>query len=506
MIEASYKGGVLPEMISKIIRFFITIIGAIIGLEIVGYFLPVFTTLVDWELAETMSMGVRGLGVLVGAFIGFVITPSLKKLWFHISGWVEAFLQKTPVQDLVFGAIGLIIGLIIANLLSAPFYRIKILGVVLPIFSSLVLGYLGMVVAVKKRNDLPNLFAGFPRLMERGSGASKDKVKLEAKAQCKILDTSVIIDGRIADIYESGFLEGTLVIPGFVLEELRHIADSSDLLKRNRGRRGLDILNQIQKQSSARVQIYEKDFDDIVEVDSNLALIDPLSGTVLDAGKRIIPGQSRHRELIPNIPYSPPPAQDKTDPLIVETEDAFIRILDGEENKDLKLDRFLADTFLNISRFSAKEIVKRAGLDENTTWKTTTYPERSRLWNIFEQTINPKYWEPHLILKPDKMGYEEFIPVRPTGFKPELLLSFFSVNKMLDFYFTQSAKQRRLQSHKSQLVKGINQTLKRYHKKIALQENEFIQAENAEYLRIEGELLLANLHQLRGGRKGNRGN
>lgn len=234
---------------------------------------------------------------------------------------------------------------------------------------------------------------------------------------------------------------------------------------------------------------------------SNLALIDSLSGTVLDAGKRIIPGQSRHRELIPNIPYSPPPAQDKTDPLIVETEDAFIRILDGEENKDLKLDRFLADTFLNISRFSAKEIVKRAGLDENTTWKTTTYPERSRLWNIFEQTINPKYWEPHLILKPDKMGYEEFIPVRPTGFKPELLLPFFSVNKMLDFYFTQSAKQRRLQSHKSQLVKGINQTLKRYHKKIALQENEFIQAENAEYLRIEGELLLANLHQLRGGER-----
>lgn len=272
----------MPEMISKIIRFFITIIGAIIGLEIVGYFLPVFTTLVDWELAETMSMGVRGLGVLVGAFIGFVITPSLKKLWSHISGWVEAFLQKTPVQDLVFGAIGLIIGLIIANLLSAPFYRIKILGVVLPIFSSLVLGYLGMVVAVKKRNDLPNLFAGFPRLMERGSGASKDKVKLEAKAQCKILDTSVIIDGRIADIYESGFLEGTLVIPGFVLEELRHIADSSDLLKRNRGRRGLDILNQIQKQSSARVQIYEKDFDDIAEVDSKLVrLAKVLEGKVI---------------------------------------------------------------------------------------------------------------------------------------------------------------------------------------------------------------------------------
>ena len=86
----------------------------------------------------------------------------------------------------------------------------------------------------------------------------------------KILDTSVIIDGRIADICKTGFIEGTLVIPGFVLEELRHIADSSDSLKRNRGRRGLDILNKIQHELKMDVEIYEGDFEDIAEVDSKL--------------------------------------------------------------------------------------------------------------------------------------------------------------------------------------------------------------------------------------------
>ena len=104
----------------------------------------------------------------------------------------------------------------------------------------------------------------------------------EAGSAPKILDTSVIIDGRIADICKSGFIEGDLVIPGFVLEELRHIADSSDLLKRNRGRRGLDILNKIQKELEFKVQICERDYDDIAEVDSKLVrLAQDMKGKIL---------------------------------------------------------------------------------------------------------------------------------------------------------------------------------------------------------------------------------
>jgi len=101
-------------------------------------------------------------------------------------------------------------------------------------------------------------------------------------SQSKILDTSVIIDGRIFDICKTGFVEGPLIIPAFILEELRHIADSSDALKRNRGRRGLDVLNRIQKELDIPVRIYEKDFDDINEVDSKLLKLgEILKGAVI---------------------------------------------------------------------------------------------------------------------------------------------------------------------------------------------------------------------------------
>ena len=106
---------------------------------------------------------------------------------------------------------------------------------------------------------LTNLFTRQSRAAEKANFRS-----------AKILDTSVIIDGRIIDIASTGFIEGVIIVPGFVLEELRHIADSSDTLKRNRGRRGLDILNKIQKESQVPVQIVEQDFEDIAEVDSKL--------------------------------------------------------------------------------------------------------------------------------------------------------------------------------------------------------------------------------------------
>ena len=126
-------------------------------------------------------------------------------------------------------------------------------------------GYLGFQVGFKKRDEFLSLF--------QTKGGKKKIAEAEAKkseANMKVLDTSVIIDGRIADICQTGFLEGTIVIPQFVLEELQHIADSSDVLKRNRGRRGLDILNRIQKELSIKVEIYEGDFEDIQEVDSKL--------------------------------------------------------------------------------------------------------------------------------------------------------------------------------------------------------------------------------------------
>jgi uncharacterized protein YacL len=128
-------------------------------------------------------------------------------------------------------------------------------------------------VAIKKREELGTILS-FP---SRSSKSSK-----KDKEVYKVLDTSVIIDGRIADVTKAGFLEGVLVVPNFVLEELRHIADSADAMRRNRGRRGLDVLNQIQKQLGMNVQIVDRDFEDVLEVDSKLIkLAQTVNGKIL---------------------------------------------------------------------------------------------------------------------------------------------------------------------------------------------------------------------------------
>jgi uncharacterized protein YacL len=202
-------------------------------------------------------------GVILG-LIGYSIAPRLIRWVLQMTGWIEGYLQKMPIQDLLGGAIGLIIALIIASFIGNSFSRIPFIGSYIPIFASLLLGYIGMSVGTKKKEDLLSIFSIFK------FGSKEKSVKNESKPKHKILDTSVIIDGRIADICKTGFVEGPLVIPNFVLEELRHIADSSDILKRNRGRRGLDILNKIRKELEITVQISDTDFEDIAEVDSKL--------------------------------------------------------------------------------------------------------------------------------------------------------------------------------------------------------------------------------------------
>lgn len=204
------------------------------------------------------------LGIVLG-LIGYAIAPYLMRIVITSTKWIEQKLQKTPIQDIVSGAVGLIFGLIIANLLGVSIYRLPLVGPYLAILASLICAYLGWSVGTKKREDFVSFFSNL-KLSKEKSIAKQEVEKL----QYKILDTSVIIDGRIADICKSGFIEGILLIPSFVLEELRHIADSSDALKRNRGRRGLDILNKIRKELDIMVKIYEKDYDDIAEVDSKL--------------------------------------------------------------------------------------------------------------------------------------------------------------------------------------------------------------------------------------------
>ncbi|MDN5348277.1 MAG: hypothetical protein PWP65_1841 [Clostridia bacterium] len=220
-----------------------------------------------WSLGSwSARWAFLGLITLLSGLIGYSLGSHVINLIVQAMRWLEVKLQRMPTQDIISGVVGLIFGLIIANLLGASFFHLPIIGPYIPMAGSIFFGYLGWSLGTKRKEDILNFFPFLPRFKEK----EKEKNRGEGRPNYKILDTSVIIDGRIADIIKTGFIEGTIVIPGFVLEELRHIADSSDFLKRNRGRRGLDILNKIRKDSGVNVKVFEQDFEDLSEVDSKL--------------------------------------------------------------------------------------------------------------------------------------------------------------------------------------------------------------------------------------------
>lgn len=262
-------------MIDKILKAVISIIGASLG-AFIGVFLSQSGILKFSSLQNALVI----IGVsLVFGIIFFLLSTKIKKVGLGIVGAFERELLKFSTMDIILGAVGLIVGFIIAFLISQPFSDIKYVGTIVAILSYLIFGYLGIKISTRKKDDViwPQINLKKPPTVKKPEkGAKKEMVSP------KILDTSVIIDGRISDICKTGFVEGTLIIPEFVLKELRHIADSSDSLKRNRGRRGLDILNILQKDDSVNVLIESKDYGDNIEVDVKLLkLAKELGGKVL---------------------------------------------------------------------------------------------------------------------------------------------------------------------------------------------------------------------------------
>lgn len=267
-------------MLKKILRSLFTVTGLIIGFFIGEVLLnPEYFPTLSYFSSNFILKGLFiTLSTLIFGFILFLVSPWINKLIFTAIDYMEKSIQKVPANEILFGTAGAIIGLIIASLIGVLFAHVSFFWTVIAVVVAVVMACIGADIAVRKREELMALFSSFKK-----TGNTKDKKgKGISKGEPKVLDTSVIIDGRIFDICQTGFIEGTLIIPNFVLEELRHIADSSDSLKRNRGRRGLDILNKIQKELNIDVQIYEKDFLDIAEVDSKLLkLAQILNGKVI---------------------------------------------------------------------------------------------------------------------------------------------------------------------------------------------------------------------------------
>lgn len=250
-------------MLKKNLRLILTSAGILGGLSLTFFSLALFQDIPGIPAHPLVTPLILTLGSLLGGLLGFFLFP--------LATWVEGRLARTALIDIVFGAVGLIIGLIIAVLLRMILQEIPVIGSLISVLSAVVFGYLGISVGTRKREEATSIFSLPGSKKHRAEREAHGEAAKQEPASCpKVLDTSVIIDGRIADIVKTGFLEGPLIIPGFVLEELRHIADSSDVLKRNRGRRGLDILNRIQKELSAEVRIDEQDVGEGLEVDSKL--------------------------------------------------------------------------------------------------------------------------------------------------------------------------------------------------------------------------------------------
>jgi len=193
---------------------------------------------------------------VAGAVVGF--TASL------IIILAEFSMRKVSLSGLSAGVFGLVFGLLMAKLITDSFILQSInllnetLALVMQVILTLIFCYFGMTLAIRGKDEF-NLIIPYVKFSRQ-----------DRSDEVTVLDTSVIIDGRIMDICNTGFLVGRFIVPRFILKELQQIADSADSLKRNRGRRGLDILNQMQKNSNMDVKIHEEDFPDIQEVDAKL--------------------------------------------------------------------------------------------------------------------------------------------------------------------------------------------------------------------------------------------
>jgi len=203
---------------------------------------------------------------LLGTLFGLILTPYFTT---RPVRHLRSTLARVSPQTLVAGLIGLIAGLIIAALLAFPISLLPSpFGDILPFIGVILFGYLGIAVFVTRRNDL------FSVVRFSLPGRASDKNADDPQANRTILvDTSVIIDGRISDISRTGFLAGTLLIPRFVLNELQYIADSADNLRRQRGRRGMEVISELQKESTIPVRISDIDVEGVREVDDKLVIL-----------------------------------------------------------------------------------------------------------------------------------------------------------------------------------------------------------------------------------------
>lgn len=288
-------------MIKKIARIIIAALGLLLGYSLMRLLLQTGVIHIQNNILQVVAYIV--LMLILGASM-YLLSGKIMGGVVSILDGAERTLADIPPSDIVFGAVGLLFGLILSFFISYPLRSLEIpffgniIGLILMIVIYVVLGTVGARLSLRYKEDVIKLFSPkFEGLNheKRKSHLSKKELRQRKQAMgmkeinkntefsvVKTLDTSVLIDGRVASIVDSGFLEGTLIIPEFVLEELQFIADSADDLKRERGRRGLDIVKRLQDSKKVEIIISDIDYEDTSEVDIKLLkLTKDLDGKVM---------------------------------------------------------------------------------------------------------------------------------------------------------------------------------------------------------------------------------
>lgn len=274
---------------TKIFHLLFMLVGGSLGY----YLLP---TVWQWINQEAFILNNALVNIAIGAIIFYLLfilqRPWLQRVFTRLANQIRQLSLATFLTSLL----GLIIGLILAWLINIPVigFNVPFISNILPFILTVVLGFVGYVIGNTRSYEIQQFFVRVGQLSLNDIDKTKEKIQQRKATNnsteddtasedsqednytfqpYKILDTSVIIDGRILDVIRAGFIEGIILVPNFVLKELQFIADSADATKRVRGRRGLDILNQLRDEEAITVEFSDRDFEEEDEVDLKLLLL-----------------------------------------------------------------------------------------------------------------------------------------------------------------------------------------------------------------------------------------
>lgn len=260
-------------------RRMITLIYILVGAAVGFYYLPLLWEILNIALNPALLVFID---IIIGALIFWLLSLPLASGTEKLIQRIEKELTKRSPVYLFFGTLLTIIGLVLAVLISIPLWRtrIPVINNILPILLMIVFSYFGFRIGTTRLDDWRKAFTHAKS--SKNDGGNVIERQDDNYHHYKILDTNILIDGRIYDLVKTGFLEGTLLVPNFVLYELQYIADSGESIKRVRGRRGLDILNKLRNEKIVPIEMYDGDFEDIPEVDSKLiALAKKVDGVIV---------------------------------------------------------------------------------------------------------------------------------------------------------------------------------------------------------------------------------